>query len=231
MRTSNYGVDACTTGLFANMVQGIDQAGMSAAENDDQAASGFDHQRLIVVKRIRLISIALRHDQMRIAGFEGVAARDFAADPDPRRQQMKIFIENKLRPGIPAIICTGRNADGVQLEIALPVAGTKNVGMGMNRERAGGSQCGQESAGMIVVTMAEDDPGTGVESATHLSRIADQAESLPAIEKQAGLGRLDQTSETVFAKQMAGAADTVFTKNGDAQFHGAGLFEKCFSLP
>jgi hypothetical protein len=71
-------------GNLSEMINGVDEAGMAAAQDQRQALNRHHRHGLIVLQGIPLEFPVLLHEQIGVPRFEGPAPGDLAAEVDSR---------------------------------------------------------------------------------------------------------------------------------------------------
>jgi hypothetical protein len=112
------------------------------------------------------------------------------------------------------------HTDGTQFKVAAPVTFAENIRVRHHRQRSLPMRKERrQSAGMIGMTMTEDNGRDRRQIPADLLSIIEQSESLPGIEENGGRWCFNQSGKAVLGNEPSGSGDAVFTKDGDAGRH------------
>jgi hypothetical protein len=177
----------------------VDHPGMPAAEHHHQSRRGVDDERLIVGQSVDLGARGVAIEGA--AGvLDGLAARDLAAELDAGPDLDRPGLGDELpHARSQCLRIRDRRADRAPITVEL---GRQRLGMQIEIDRTAGALDHRlQSAGVVVMAVAECDRRHPFERDSEPRGIVPQRQPLPGVEQQTVLIGLDEEGRTMLTEQ------------------------------
>src|SRR6266567_1062083 len=213
-------MDLCHAGLAPGVLDGVDQPGMAAAEDQDEPLRRPDHQRLVVRQGVGRAA-AVVAAKPRVTLFKRGVPRDLTGQADAGCDLPEPLVEAEAPAYAAQEGLVVRDADGSAVAgILHPVAPGKERRMGEDLLAAAGAKKRQQPTGVVVMAVGEGYACQPVEVPVHPQGIVQEGVPLSRVEQEASPLPLHQCGEAVFAERSRQRADRIVAEDSDAVVHG-----------
>ena len=216
MQTADNRVYTFYSRYCAHVVDGVDQPAVAASGQDKQPSAGLEPDRQFVADEVGMILFCIE-EKRSASVLKGRPSRDGAADSDRWRQVTRCLdlgaaVRRQLTQGE---INGVADADGAW---GLVWMATESLGAESSAEQYSCAGVGRQkvgnAAGVVIVPVAEHQCARQAQVNSQAPGVVVERRSLPRIEQDALLTRLDPGSKAVFGGQLGRAI--VIDQQGDS---------------